>query len=205
MAENGRVFKRTAVRDRAARLLSEDRLSDEAIATELNIGPRTLYHWKRNPDFQAWIEEHRAAQLQAIKDEGIRNKQNRMRAYAELAAKLQRVISERADDPLMDGVAGGATGLLVAEPLLIKVYEANHPADEDDERQSLDGPITPMRQSRIVYKYAVDTATLKELRATLQQAAQEAGEWLDKSESKVDATDTFIAALREFGRGRRDA
>lgn len=47
--------ERDQKRDRAALLLWEDRLTDEAIARSLGICRRTLAYWKRHPDVVARI------------------------------------------------------------------------------------------------------------------------------------------------------
>lgn len=202
MTRHDTDFVRSKKRDLAARLCAEDLISRDGIAEQCNISRATLQRWLRVPVFNEWIEEHRTAQLQAVKDEGISNKQNRIRILAENTERLQRVIAERANDPLMADVPGGRTGVLVAEPMIIKLYDAGHPAEEDDD--SIDGPIKSTRTSRVVYKFSVDTGTLKELRGTLQQAAQELGEWVEKGEQQIEASESFLAALKAFGRGNPD-
>ena len=54
-----------------------------------------------------------------------------------------------------------------------------------------------------IEEYAIDTGLLKEFRAHEQQAAQELGEWVEKKDTTLDATDKFIAAMMEWGAGGR--
>ena len=70
---------------------------------------------------------------------------------------LRRLIEERAADPLMQHVPGGATGLLARE---IKIGRDGKPS----------------------LVYAVDIATLAELRAIEKQAAEELGQWRERRE-----------------------
>ncbi|MDE2105868.1 MAG: hypothetical protein KGL39_52080 [Patescibacteria group bacterium] len=152
----------TRTRERAAALVAEDALTNEAMAAKLKIGFRTLGHWIAAPEFQARVAELVEAARVAVRAESIANKQirvDRLNARAEL---LDRVIAERAADESMKSVPGASTGLLV------RTYRIAN------------GPTPIIRE-----EYAVDTATLAELRATEKQAAQELGEWVEKSDKQV--------------------
>ena len=158
-------------REKAAVLLAEDRLSDERIAEDCGVSRVTLHFWKQREEFTNRIAEHVEAFREAIRAEGIANKQNRIDALADRQRRMQTVIEERAA-AAMD-VPGGSTGLLVKTPKLVKVYDAG--ASDDD------GEILySAKRDVLVYEYAVDTALLKEMRATEQQAAQEIGQWTEK-------------------------
>lgn len=148
----------TDQREDAALLAAEDRLTDEQIAEKCGIDRRTLARWKLVPDFASRVAEHRALWREELKRKGIAAKQNRLDALNDRWERLKRVIEERGADPGMQGVAGGATGLLVRQVKGIG-------KGEDFER---------------VEEYAVDTGLLKEMRDHERQAAQELGEWTEK-------------------------
>ena len=78
--------------------------------------------------------------------------------------KMQRVIAERAKDPVMEKAPGGRTGLLVHRRKVIGQGDNGMMVDE----------------------YEVDTGLLHELRETERQAAQEMGEWVSKHEDVTD-------------------
>lgn len=168
-------FQWTQRRERAAALLADDQLSDAEIAAQVGITRQALTKWKQAPSFQARIDSIVAATRQRLRSHGIREKVNRISALADRHERLCQVIEARATDPLMAAVPGGRTGMLVAEPMLVKVYEAGYSADEDAER--IDGPMSPSKTSRVLYKYAVDTGLLKELREIEKHIAQELNQW----------------------------
>jgi len=162
---------------RAAYLVAEDKQSDRLIAAEVGVTPMTLARWKRRPDFQAAVQQAAADLLAAVKREGLANKQNRMDALNADFARLEQVIAERATDPLMQGIAGGTTGLLVAEPMLVKVWDVGNDESDGDESGSLGAkPV----ESRIVYAYKVDDAVIRRRQELAKQMAIEVGEWSEK-------------------------
>jgi len=175
----GQEFRWTKKAERAARLVADDTLSDEQIAAKLRIARSTLSRWKAHPEFQARVRAIVSEYREAILAEGIADKQNRILALNERWRRLQQVIEERARDPDMAKVPGGKTGLLVRQLKSIGVGENN----------------------TVVEEYVVDVGLLRELRAHEQQAAQELGQWVEKTDQKLDVSEAFVAALREFGRG----
>lgn len=178
MSPNVSGFRWSPLKERAAVLVAEDDLSDAAIADTLGINRRQLTRWRQHPEFAARVAEHVAAVQAAMMRLAISKKHKRVEILDEQAAKIRAVIAARAADPLMADVPGGTTGLLVPEPMLIKVYESNDVEGDDD----ADGILTPTKKVLLVYKHAVDTATLKELRATLEDAAKELGQRVEKRE-----------------------
>lgn len=164
-------------RPQAVELLAAGALTHQQIAERLGINERTLRRWEAEPAFAETVEAAREAIAAAIRAEGIANRQNRIDAYNQDWQKLQRVIEARAQDPLMQGVPGGDTGLLVAEPMLVKVYEAG---DEDDDA------LRPLKESRLVYAYKVDVALIKERRELAKQAAQDLQQWTEKQDITGD-------------------
>lgn len=139
----------------------------EAAAAAAQVKRATVERWLKHAGFVDAVEAETEAIRERIRAEGIANRQNRIDAYNQDWQKLQRVIEARAQDPLMQGVPGGDTGLLVAEPMLVKVYAAG---DEDDDA------LRPLKESRLVYAYKVDVGVLKERRELAKQAAQELGQ-----------------------------
>lgn len=162
-------MKWTKKKELAALLVAQDELTDTEIAAQVGVVRDTVMRWKRAPEFRSRVEGILTSIRQAIVARGISERQNRIDAYNERWLKLRQVIDARATDPLMKDVAGGHTGLLVASPVLVKCYEAG-----------TGETLTPMKQSIVMYEYAVDTGLLKEMRETEKQAAIELGEWQEK-------------------------
>jgi hypothetical protein len=177
----GPEFRWTAVRERAALLLAQDEQPDREIVALLGIGRGTLGRWKDHPVFAARVQEHVARLAEVALKRGIAQREKRVAALDDRWQRMQRVIAERADDPAHAAVPGWQTGLLVHQ---VKGVGAG----DDFER---------------VDQFAVDTGLLKELRAHEEQAAKELGQWVERRDDTVTATDAFLAALREFGHGAR--
>lgn len=156
------MWKWTRTRERAAALCADDALNDEQIAAKCHVNRRSLTTWRTVPEFRARVDELVEATRAAVRAEGIANKQVRVDRLAARAELLERVIAERAADQSLQGVAGASTGLLV------RTYRIANGRD----------PI-------VKEEYAVDVATLAELRATEKQAAQELGQWVEKTDKTV--------------------
>lgn len=167
------AFRWNPARERAAELLAQDKQSDETIASEVGVTRRQLARWKLIPAFRERVESRAAEALAELRAKGLLERVNRLEALRDVADRIHRVMSERGESELMAEVAGGRTGLLVAKPVLVRVYEAD---------EAMGDVLIPVKQSRIAYEYAVDTGTLRELRETMKQAAQELGEWSEKHE-----------------------
>lgn len=166
----------THVKQDAARHVAEDVLSDASIAEQLGINRRTLTRWKQHPTFVARVAELRAAWAQAVADEGLANRKNRVAALNDRWQRMLQVIDERGDDPAMVDVPGGPTGLLVHQT---KAVGAG-------------------KQQTLIDEYAVDTGLLRELRAHEEQAAKELGQWTDRSELTVALSEEIDKLAREF-------
>lgn len=122
----------------------------------------TLERWKRRAEFKAKVEEHRAYWREQIKAEGLANRQNRIAALNDRWARMKRIIEAREQCTPVE--VGGDSGLLVHQVKMI--------GKGDD--------------AEIIDEYAVDTGLLKEMREHEKQAAQELGQWTEKSEIKGD-------------------
>ena len=133
------------------------------------------------PMIAAAIAEHKAA----IRAAGIANKQHRVDVLNDLAGRLLRTIAARAADASMKDIPGGAEGVVVRSYKAVTVYTPTGPLGGDTlhpERDEEPETLYPAKQTVLLAEYTVDTGTLAELRATLKQAAQEVGQWSEKSE-----------------------
>lgn len=163
--------------ERAALQVADDVLTDAQIATEAGVTKRTLELWKQRPDFRARVDQHVKDFAAAIKGRGIAERLNRVDALNDRWRRMQRVIDERAADDasgtyeaqLGTGydvrretrrVPGWTTGLLVRTEKIIGT-----------------GP-----KAQKVVEFSVDTGLLSELRQHEKQAAQELGQWTEKSD-----------------------
>ena len=108
-------FVWTKVKRRAATLVADDALGDEVLAAQLGIARCTLNRWKDHPDFKAEVASILAAYREQIVAEGIANRQNRVDALNDRHHRMVRVIEERAEDPDMEDIPGGTTGLMVRQ------------------------------------------------------------------------------------------
>ena len=179
-------FVWTKARERAAKLVADDRLTNEQIAADVGVSRRTLDNWKTWPEFQERVAQIVERTRKAILSRGIAVKANRVGSLHDRWERLQRVIEERAGDALVADVPGGTTGLLVPEPMLLKVQG----------EMGEDGRFIATGESQIVYKYAVDTGVLKELRDIEKQAAQELGQWTEKVQHSGDEDAPIAFTLR---------
>lgn len=156
-------------------LVAQDEQTDDAIAAACKVHKATLERWKQAPEFAARVREHREVWRAEVKAKGIADRQNRIDAYNDMHERMLRVIAARAEE--YAEVPGGATGLLVRQAKLVKVYKS------DGDQEGEDGEtLYSAKRDVIVYEYAVDTALLKELREHAKQAAQDLGQWTEKQE-----------------------
>lgn len=159
MSVNVSEFNWTAPREKAAVLVAEDEQTDKAIAAAVGITERTLERWKQHPTFTARVAEH----VQALEAEmlkfSIAKRRKRVAALDDRWKRMQALIAARAED-LAEDIGGGDTGLLVHQVRAIGNGE----------------------NQQIIDQYAVDTGLLKELREHEKQAAQELGQWTEKTD-----------------------
>lgn len=184
--------------EQAAQYVAEDKLLDEEIIKRLKIAPRTFYYWKTDAEFMTRVAELREDFRKAVRERGIAILENRVDALNDRWKGLRQTIAERAED-LAGEVPGGSTGLLVRKPLFVKVLE--HKAVKATSIADLeDADFIPTRQAELVYEYAVDTGLLTEMRNLEKQAAQELGQWTERSEVHANfdvsnATDEELEAI----------
>jgi hypothetical protein len=152
-APDQRPWTWTEQRELAAALLAEDELSDEEIASKVNISWQHLYVWKRRPEFMERVTELARQLVSPTLRRAIAKRARRVRAQDERWRKLLQVIEERAADPKVQNAPGGKTGLLVRT---LKALGS--------------GPAM-----QIVEEYEFDAALARELRELEKHAATELG------------------------------
>ena len=148
----------------AALLIAENQLTLKAIAKRVGVTDRTLRNWKAdNREFQEQITVYAEEWRQEVRGKGIADPDIRLKHYNDRHKRLANVIYERAKDPQMQAVPGGKTGMLTV------TYKMLTRMDDTGDK--------PVRVMEPVPEYAVDTATLAEMRALEQQAAIDLGQW----------------------------
>jgi hypothetical protein len=143
----------------AAIRLAENELTTEEIAAEAKIPRSTLWNWRKHPEFAARVDAAREQIRDEVMAYGIADRIARVRELDRRWRKMRRVIEERAADPKMEGVPGAATGLIV--------HDVKGVGKGDD--------------FQLIDMYQIDTGLLSELRNTEKQAAQELGQWEERS------------------------
>ncbi len=155
---NAHEFAWTAKRLQAVELLAAGMLTHDEVAESIDVAPSTLTRWKGYQTFNDAIAAAKQVHIEAIKAEGIANKQNQIDYLNDRHRRLLQVIEERAADDSMADVPGGKTGLIV------RTYKAVG-FGEDME---------------LLPEYNVDTGLLSSLLNIEKQGAQLAGIWEDK-------------------------
>lgn len=175
---------------RAAIHLAEGLLSERQIARELNMSRSTLHEWKQEPDFMDVQAEYEHIIRSESLDLAIANKAERMRVLNMLHEKGVQIIQQRAEwyaNELAEGdsavnatrrVFGDVTPPWAATGMLVRNETVN---------------ATGMKTVNWTY----DNALAKDLRDTDKQAAQEMGQWDEKSTVDMQQTVTAIRIIGE--------
>lgn len=152
----------TPVHELAARRLAEDRMTNREIAKEAGVDKRILQYWIGGgtgastkgtfPEFPARVKALREEMIAAIG--GVTLQPERLLRANQDWQRLQQIRRERADDPSMENVPGGTTGLIV------RTYKGVGKGDE----------------FRLMEEFSVDTGMLAELRAIEDRVAKELGQ-----------------------------
>lgn len=150
----------TRTTEKAAHLVAQDREPDRQIAVVCKISERTLARWKGDSDFTARVEKIVSEYAERALRHGLARRDRRLRELTDVYDKLQQIVADRAKDPAMENIAGGSTGLLVRRVSSIGSGENFKPFAE----------------------YELDAALVRELRATLDQVAQECGQKIARAE-----------------------
>jgi hypothetical protein len=144
-------WKWSARRELAAKLVAADDMPDVKIAAQVGISQRVFYRWKKWPEFQARVNEHREDFRKRILGSRYCRREHRVLVRQRLIDKCLRIIEERSNWPGMEKIPGGKTGLVI--------------------------PQVRQVSGRLITEYVTDTATESIIRANLREIAQEAGEW----------------------------
>ncbi|WP_158792441.1 phBC6A51 family helix-turn-helix protein [Granulicella sp. L60] len=99
--------------EQAAQLLAEGRYQYAEIAEKIGIEVRTLYKWRALSTFTERVSQLSSDFQKRSWSLGITRKYYRINCLASVHSKLLTVIEQRAEDPDMQNVPGGKTGLLV--------------------------------------------------------------------------------------------
>lgn len=139
--------------------------------TAYSIGARLLKDVEIQEAIQAWRD--------LVKSRGIATLEYRLNRLDDMEQRCWRIVAERGEALGDDARAsGGASGFIVKQHKIIGGGE----------------------NAQFVTEYVFDGGLSKEIRAIYDDAAKEMGQRIEKSETKLDATESFIASLREFGR-----
>lgn len=148
----------------AAELLAKGQDRREDIAQQVGIGVATLYRWMKNTEFMDEVNSRVEVYRNAVRLHGIGQIHRRVAAQHSRWERMQRVIQERGDDPEMANVPGGSTGLMV------RTYKSVGSGDN----------------ATVVEEYSFDGSLSKAILEVERQAAQELGQWTEKTEISGD-------------------
>lgn len=119
-----------------------------------------------NAKVRARVEEIKRSIAARLTDCSIREVDARVRALQDRWDRLNRIVAARAADPDIRRAPGGETGLLVRTLRQLGRGE----------------------ESQIIEEFALDAGLLKELREHERQAAQELGQWAERTEHTGEVT-----------------
>jgi hypothetical protein len=155
LAERNGKFLLTPIRKRVATLLAEGFLTNDQICKQEKVGIQTLWRWRQNPAFMAYVAKKAAQFGSAIERQAISRKAQRMRTYQAVMDDCNRIKWDRSEDERYAGVPGYGTGMMVHT---VKSIGSGELAERVD-------------------LYAVDTGLIDKILAVNKQAAQEMGQW----------------------------
>lgn len=178
------AFKWNEPRNKAAELLAAKNLTHQEIADSVGIDRKTLWNWRREPEFAARVEEIVEQNRAETRRIGIADKERRLAALNDRWRRMRLVIEERAADPDHARAPGGSTGLLVRTIRSVRV-------EDDREGGGRGGPKTVE-----VDEFAVDTGLLRELREIEKQASIELGQWDEAPPTEASKADELIRAFQ---------
>jgi len=146
-------------RERAAVMLAADEVSDARIAEACGINEVTLNVWKKHPEFAERVRDETAAIRTGALRYAIAKKHRRIGKLNEIAERMEGAIDARAAEAAADpdAPAEARTGLFSRKTVM---------SASGKERRD----------------YVFDAQLVREYRATLEQAARELGQLVDRSE-----------------------
>ncbi len=166
LADEGDMARRwywTAQRERAVLLFAQGKRIPE-VARDIQADQSTVWRWLQETEFQFRLDQFQrvreARPELVIQVEKTLTKVKRLEEATRRHDKLNQIIKERSEDPDLQDVPGGKTGLLTRE---VKV-------------------IGQGRAQQVVFEFSIDAILLAELRALEVQVAKELGEWAERRE-----------------------
>lgn len=103
----------TPQKEKAALLFAAAELTTEEIARECDTSRQTLFLWRKEPAFIAKVRSEQSDIHRSIRSSGIAVLENRVRALHDRWRRLQLIVKERAADPALIDIPGGASGFIV--------------------------------------------------------------------------------------------
>lgn len=182
---------------RAAWLVASDELTNEQIAKRIGIAPRTLDYWKSSEPFIIAVSQNIQSIRLAIMTTGIAEKTNRIKRLDGDWKRLQRVVGARSrryiaarkkDPPITD-----ENTLTKEEEKILSAVGISYPQDDfvtcdivpEEAETGLVILVETPTKTGVKREWSVDTGLLGELRNIEKQAAQELGQWTEKTETRV--------------------
>jgi hypothetical protein len=175
LQRSAKPFRWNRKRTHAAYLLSEGALTDVQIVEKIGIDIATLWRWRQRPEFIALVNQITEDRLAKIHGKGLVELANRVDALNERWRLLQQIREERAQAMEKDA-PGSSTGLLTRT-----VRQIGHGNNAYE-----------------VEEYQLDTGLLKELREHEKQAAQELGQWTEKTRVEQGPIEVEIVWTDEY-------
>jgi hypothetical protein len=187
-----REWKWTRKRIEAAGLLAEDELSDEKVAATIGVSRSTIALWKLNPFFTKRVQGLVVAWERKVMSSGIANKARRVNVLNHLHGLQMEIVEKRSLAATLAAAAGlptapgETTGLVVRQRRLLR--GAN-------------------REALVAEKAEFDHAISREIRATLDHAAKETGQLVERHDvsggqgrsitTSIELLDDIAARVRE--------
>ena len=150
-------------RERAALMLAADEVPDALIAESCGVSRKTLNMWKLHPDFAERVRDETAAIRTGALRYAIAKKHRRVGKLNAIAERMETAIDARAQDAALDADAPpeARTGLFSRKTVM---------SASGKERRD----------------YVFDATLVREYRATLEQAARELGQLVDRAEIQTE-------------------
>ena len=188
-------WKWTPKRDKVANLIAQHRCSDAEVCRrkDVDIAPVTLCAWKKYPEFLQRVAQYQAEYRAAIRAQGIALLERRIETYLEDFAATEKILQERGQQTSQ----ASCTEALEKGESVVKNIKARKgekistdSAKEIVEAASIDpyaggastGYIVRDVKNNGQAVYAFDAALMRERRELRKQAAQELGQWTEKTE-----------------------
>jgi Helix-turn-helix of insertion element transposase len=169
--------RRRKEREEAAQLIAAGELSDSDIAEKVGVTRKSIWDWRRDPEFMARVDKIVDQISVSLSRRAISHVERRVDALNTRWLGLQRIVDERAVAPEYASAPGGDTGLLVRR---VKLVGSG-------------------KKTRVVEEFAVDLSLLAELRKLEKQAAQELGQWKNKGNSRRPLSSPEWFTLSDLG------